>query len=47
MGSRLDRVFVNEGWRSMFPTNRVQNLVAPSSNHSALFLQVSVWRPVP
>lgn len=44
---KLDRVFVNEDWRSMFPTNRVQNLVAPSSDHSAPFLQVSVWRLVP
>lgn len=42
---RLDRVFVNEDWRFLFPTNKVQNLIAPTSDHSSLFLQVSVWRP--
>ncbi|XP_074342053.1 uncharacterized protein LOC141679451 [Apium graveolens] len=43
---KLDRVFVNEGCKSLFPTNKVYNLIAPSSDHSAIFLQVSVWRPV-
>lgn len=43
---RLDRVFVNEGWKLLFPTNKVQNLIAPSSDHSAIFLQVGVWRPI-
>lgn len=44
---KLDRVFVNEEWQRLFPTNKVQNLIAPTSDHSAIFLQVSVWRQVP
>lgn len=26
--------------------NNVQNLVAPTSDHSALFFQIQVWQPV-
>lgn len=44
---RLDRVFVNEDWRGKFAVHKVQNLVAPTSDHSAIFLQLSTWRPVP
>lgn len=43
---RLDRVCVNDAWRGLFPSNKVLNLISPTSDHSALFLQISVWRPV-
>lgn len=42
---KLDRVFVNDRWRDQFPLCKVQNLVAPTSDHSALYFQVQVWRP--
>lgn len=44
---KLDRAFVNEDWRNKFPSNRVQNLIAPASDHSSIFFQVKVWRPIP
>lgn len=44
---KLDRVFVCERWRDGFPTNKVQNLVAPTSDHSAIYFQVQIWKPVP
>lgn len=43
---RLDRVCVNDSWRSLFPLHKVVNLIAPTSDHSAIYLQVHVWRPV-
>lgn len=43
----MDRVFVSDGWRELFPNNSVQNTVAPSSDHSALFFQIQIWRPIP
>lgn len=43
---RLDRVFVNEDWKVLILSYKVQKLIAPSSDHSANFLQVSMWRPV-
>lgn len=43
---KLDRVFVSDDWRDRFPTNTVQNLIAPSSDHSALYLQIRIWTPV-
>lgn len=39
--------FVHEECRGIFPMNKVRNLVAPSSDHSAIILQVSVWRETP
>lgn len=42
----LDRVFVSDEWRNQFPVNKVQNLVAPSSDHSAIYFQVQVWKPI-
>lgn len=42
----MDRVFVNDEWRDRFPTTTVQNLVAPSSDHSAIYFQIRIWRPV-
>lgn len=43
---KLDRVFVNNDWRVRFPSSCVHNLVASSSDHSALYLQINIWRPV-
>lgn len=43
---QLDRVFVCDRWRDCFQTSTVHNLVAPTSDHSALFFHVQVWRPV-
>lgn len=42
----LDRVFVSDEWRNRFPMNKMQNLVAPSSDHSAIYFQVQMWRPI-
>lgn len=44
---KLDRVFVNEDWQGMFPMNKVQNLITPSRDHSAIYLEISMWRQVP
>ncbi|KAL8099132.1 hypothetical protein AgCh_031712 [Apium graveolens] len=43
---RVDRVCVNDSWRSLFPLNKVVNLIAPTSDHSAIYQHVHVWRPV-
>lgn len=44
---RLDRVCVNNDWMEMFPSSKVTNLIAPTSDHSTIFLQITVWRQIP
>lgn len=44
---RLDRVCVNDSLSGLFPSNKVVNLVSPSSDHSEIYLQIQGWRPIP
>lgn len=44
---RLDRACATDEWVNMFPTSKLTNLIAPTSDHSAIHLQISVWRQIP
>jgi exonuclease III len=38
---RLDRALATDGWHTMFPTAEVENLVAPSSDHYPILVQLA------
>lgn len=44
---RLDRACATDNWLNMFQSYKLINLVAPTSDHSAILLQISVWRQIP
>jgi hypothetical protein len=45
---RLDRALANNGWFGLFPNAKLENLVAPASDHYPIFLECSpVVRPHP
>jgi len=38
---RLDRALPNEAWFHLFPNSSLDNLVAPASDHSPIFLTIA------